>query len=445
MNLKKIKESLPKTIIQFSLPAIIGMVLTSAIAIVDGLFMGNYIGKSAITAVNLGLPILYLFLAVGIMIGVGGVSSSLRMLGQREKKKSNRIFNQTIVTTVAALFLLSLLLMVSLDKISLLFDVDGLVRGYFKEYYYLMILVYPLMMVNTNLGMFVRGEGKPAIFMMVMALSLILNIVLDYCFVKVWDFGVAGIAQASILSIFVSSLLLFAFFLFRAKIFHFCRFHFSKKILADTVANGFSEFIGQGSLCLTMFALNFVILREGGVDGVAAFTVLGYASYLFTMVIIGLGQGTSPLVSFTHGAGEYGLGIKIRRIANTVTILLGVVILLSLDLASHEYSSLFVRSRSVQDMVTSGIPVFTLAFLFMGLNIITSFYFTSIGKAKESALIASSRGLVVLLIAIFLFPALWGMSGVWLIAPVTEFATVLLSLFFIFRHDRTMSLEPITS
>ncbi|MDD3139369.1 MAG: MATE family efflux transporter, partial [Lachnospiraceae bacterium] len=198
-----------------------------------------------------------------------------------------------------------------------------------------------------------------------------------------------------------------------------------------------SEFIGEMSMSISMYAYNWVIMNHIGVDGVAAFTVVGYTSYLFNMIIVGFGQGASPLFSFTYGAQEYELCRNIRKKTNLFVFLAGVVVMGLLFVASDWYSNLFVKNEVVSAMVHSGIYIFIFSFLFSGINTITSFYFTSIGRAMESAIISSARGFVILLLCIFTLPVLWGMTGVWLVSPVTELITILISIYFIGRIDNS--------
>jgi len=438
MNLEEIKGSIPRAVLKYSIPSIIAMILTSSITIVDGLFIGNYIGKNAIAAVNLGLPIIYLFLAVGTMLGVGGSAIATRLLGSRKPDDSIAVFNQTILTTFISLTVMSLIFLPSLVHISGFFIEDESVRLFFNKYYFIMLFAYPVMVLNTNFGMFVRAEGRPEAFMLITVITIVINIFLDYMFIAVKDFGIPGIAYASLISVLIGFFCLLIYFKCKSKVFKFRRCSFSKKVLVNTFLNGSSELIGQLSMSITMFALNYVILRKVGVTGVAAFTIVGYVSYLFNMIVIGFGQGASPIISYSFGANKHDLCKKVRNVTTAYIFLLGIVTLIVLNLLSDVYSNLFVKNGAVQNMVEAGIPIFSLAFLFMGFNIITSFYFTSIGKAKESAAISASRGLVILLVCIFLFPVLWGMTGVWLIAPVTELITIALSLLFILKHDRAM-------
>ena len=148
-------------ILQFSIPSIIAMVLSSLITIADGFFIGNYIGKEGLAAVNLGLPIVYVYLGVGIMFGVGGISIAGRALGAQDVEKSNAVFNQTYVSAVIVSVILSLLAGFCFRPIIAAVGMDAQVAAYFVSYYSIMIIAYPLMIINSTFGMFIRGEGKP--------------------------------------------------------------------------------------------------------------------------------------------------------------------------------------------------------------------------------------------------------------------------------------------
>lgn len=436
MDLKSIKTHRVETILKFSIPSIIAMVLTSLITIVDGFFIGNYVGSNGIAAVNLGLPIIYLYLAIGLMISVGGVSIAGMSLGEGDRKKCNSVFNQTLFTTTVVSWILSFFLWLSFDSMLHILNVETQVAIYFKEYYFIMLLELPIMVINASFGMFIRGEGNPQYFMKVNILNVILNMFLDYLFMKWFHFGITGIAVASLISAVVTLLCILYFFLKKSRVYKFGKFQLSAEVFKNTFLNGSSEFIGEMSLCISMFAYNFVIMEHIGVDGITAFAIVGYISYIFSMIIIGFGQGASPLISFAYGGKEYALASDLRKKTNVIVCIVGAGVLLFSLCTSSWYSNLFVENEVVEQMICSGVRIFAISFLFSGVNTITSFYFTSIGKALESAIISFSRGLVVLLICIFTLPQLFGMIGVWLVAPITEILTLLLTFHFIYKEKK---------
>lgn len=436
MNLESIKANKTGMILKFSVPSIIAMVLTSLITITDGFFTGNYIGEDAIAAINMGLPIVYLYLGLGLMLSVGGSVIAGMLLGAGEKEKANSIFNQTIQTTVILSFAVSIFFFLLFTPLMNLFHVNGKMAEFFRDYYSIMLLELPIMIINNSLGMFIRGEGNPRFFMKISIFNVLSNIILDYVFVAPLQMGITGIAVASLLSAVLCLLWILYYFFRKSVVYRFGRFSFDKGVFRRTVLNGSSEFIGEISMSITMFAYNYVILKSIGVDGVTAFTIVGYVAYIFSMILTGFGQGASPLISFAHGAKEKELECDIRKLTNRFVLIVGIIVILGMLLSSDWYSKTFVKSEIVQGMISHGIKIFVFSFLFSGINTISSFYFTSIGKAKESAVISSLRGLVVLLICIFILPKLFGMTGVWLVALITEAVTFLVSMYYIYRNDR---------
>lgn len=435
MNLENIRSNKGKMICQYSVPAIIAMVLTSLITIADGFFTGNYVGKEGIAAINLGLPIVYLYLGLGLMLSVGGSSLAGIALGSGDVKKCNGIFNQTMFTTVLVTFGVSLLSWISFHPILRILQVDEQVVHYFLGYYTIMLVELPVLVINNAFGMFIRGEGNPQFFMKISILNVVGNVILDDVFAGKMHMGIEGIALASLLSSLLCLLCILFYFIRKSNVFKFKKINFVKEIAIRTMMIGFSEFIGEISMSITMFVYNLVIMKNIGVDGVTAFTIVGYISYVFSMIIIGFGQGICPLISFTYGAEDRELAKSIRKSTNVYVFCAGVIVFCVMFFLSNWYSGIFVKSEIVKEMVQSGIRIFTLSFLFSGINTITSFYFTSIGRARESAVISVLRGLVLLLIGIVILPALFGMTGVWMVAPATEMITIPVCFYFIVKND----------
>lgn len=435
MDLTQIKQDGTKMILKFSVPSIIAMVLTALITIADGFFMGNYVGKEGIAAVNLGLPIIYLYLGTGLMVSIGGAAIAGMALGAGDRKVCRQVFCQTVLTAAVCSAVLSFIMLFCFEPMLSFLHADRQVAMHFEKYYRIMLLELPVMVVNSAFGVFIRGDGNPGYYMKISVLNVVLNIVLDYLFAGCMGKGAAGIAMASLLSALVSLIFILYYFLKKAEVYRPERFTFSRKVFIRSVLNGSSEFIGEISTGVTMFAYNLVIMRRIGVDGVTAFTIAGYVAYAFSMIVIGFGQGASPLISFCYGAEEESLAADIRRRTNRYVFAAGAFVFLVMAAGIDWYSHLFVQNEKVQKMIQEGMLIFMISFFFSGINAITSFYFTAIGRAFESAVISCSRGLVIILVCIFVLPALFGMTGVWMAAPVTEGATLLLTGFFLCREN----------
>lgn len=440
MNIKQIKENKLKMILGFSIPSFIAMLLETVITITDGYFTGNYVGEHALAAINLGLPILYFYLGVGLCVGVGGSVICGRLLGAKEKQKASEVFSQTMVTAVCVCIIISLLVFVLFTPILGILRADAGLSDYFTEYYRVMLFTYPLMVAATILGMFIRADGKPQVCMLVSIAGCILNMILDYIFVGVYGFGVQGSAVASLLVQIVTVLIMLGYFLSQKAGIKFCRFRFDGIVNREIFLNGSSEFIGEMASAISMFAFNFVLMKYVGAEGVAAFTILGFVVYGYSMICIGFGQGIMPLVSVCWGAKETETAFDIRKITNRILFVIGFFIAGLFFVTGKGYAEIFGCSKHVADMVATGFRIYAVTFLFMGYDVINSMYFTSCGDAKSSALISALRGIVLLLGFTFLLSALFGMNGVWMSAPCTETLTAIVSVCLLRRQKIRMKI-----
>lgn len=436
MDIRQLKENKLKTILQFSIPSIIAMLLQTVITITDGYFTGNYVGDNALAAINLGLPILYVYLGAGLCVGVGGSVISGRLLGAKNRQKASEVFAQTMVTAVVIGVILSLAVFVLFTPILGFLRADGELSGYFTDYYRIMLFTYPLMVLGTILGMFIRVNGKPQLCMLVSIAGCILNVVLDYMFVARMELGVKGSAIGSLMVQLVTVLAQLMFFFQQDTIVRFRRFVFDREVGKEMILNGSSEFIGEMASAISMFAFNYVLMKYVGADGVAAFTILGFVVYGYSMVCIGFGQGISPIVSICWGAKEKETAAKIRSITNQILLAIGTLTALSFFIAGKRYAEIFGCSNSIADMVATGFRIYAITFLAMGYDVTGSMYFTSCGDAKSSAIISSLRGIVLLLAFILIFPAIFGMNGVWMTSPCAETLTAIVTFVLIRRQVR---------
>ena len=438
MAITEIKEKKLKTILRFSIPSIIAMLLETALTVTDGYFTGNYVGQDALAAINLGLPILYFYLGIGLCIGVGGSVICGKLLGAKDRRKASEVFSQTALTAVALCVLLSLAVLLLFSPILILLRADGNLSVYFTQYYRVMLVTYPLMVMSTILSMFIRLDGKPQICMAVSIVSCLLNVILDYILVGRFALGVRGSAIASLAVQTISVIVQLIYFIKPSLNIKFKRFRFDRAVNKETVLNGSSEFIGEMASAISMFAFNYVLMKYVGAEGVAAFTVLGFAVYGYSMIAIGFGQGLTPLVSLCFGAREFKTAMKLRIITNRILLAVGSLFALVFLMLGRRYAVMFGCNGSVADMVSVGFRFYAVTFLIMGYDVINSMYFTSCGDALNSAIISLLRGIVLLLAFVIIFPAIWGMTGVWMAAPATEALTAIVSVLLIRKQKKTL-------
>lgn len=438
MDMNQIKENKLKTILRFSIPSIIAMLLETVITITDGYFTGNYVGEDALAAINLGLPILYFYLGVGLCIGVGGTVICGRLLGAKDERKASEVFSQTIVTAAVICILVSLVISGLFTPILKVLRADGNLSAYFTGYYRIMLFNYPLMVIGTIFGMFIRVDGKPQVCMLVSIISCILNAILDDILVGRLAMGVQGSAIASLIVQVIAVIVQFIYFIRLSVGIRFRHYRFDRAVNKETIFNGSSEFIGEMASAISMFAFNYVLMKYVGAEGVAAFTILGFTVYGYSMIAIGFGQGLTTLVSVCWGAKEQKTAMQLRILTNKILFGIGALFAVCFFVLGRRYAGMFGCSSSVADMVSAGFRFYAVTFLIMGYDVINSMYFTSCGDALSSALISSLRGMILLLSFTFIFPAIWGMTGVWMAAPATEALTAIVSAWLITKQKKMM-------
>ena len=420
-----------KTLLGYSIPSIISMILSTTLTLTDGYFVGNYVGEKALASINLGLPILYLYLGLGLCIGVGGSVISGQLIGKNDREKASGVFTQSIVTSLIITALLSVGVFLLFNPILRILKAEGELSAFFKSYYSVMLFSYPLLVITTIFGMFIRTDGRPEVFMGISLMECILNFILDYVFLNRLNMGVKGSAYATLIVKAISSSICVLYFVFSSKNIRIKRFTFDRHVFSSYLFNGSSEFIGEMASAISMMAFNYVLMKYVGEEGVAAFTILGFAVYGYNMITIGFGQGLSPIVSVLWGKNEREEARNMRKLASLILFVLGSITALVFFILGKNFASLFGAGKECALNVSRGFKIFSLTFVFMGYDVIASMYLTSIGDALSSAIISALRGLVLLLIFTFLFPYLWGMDGVWAVSPATEVLTVIIAIFLI--------------
>ena len=436
MDMKQIRENQLKSVLQFSVPSIIAMLLETVITITDGYFTGNYVGEDALAAINLGLPILYFYLGIGLCTGVGGTVICGRLLGAKDKHKASEVFSQTVVTAAIICILSSFVIFGLFTPILKVLRANGDLSVYFTGYYRIMLFNYPLMIIGTILGMFIRVDGKPQVCMIVSIISCILNVILDYILVCRFMMGVQGSAIASLIVQAIAVIVQVMYFIRPSLGIRFRRYSFDRAVNKETILNGSSEFIGEMASAISMFTFNYVLMKYVGTEGVAAFTILGFTVYGYSMIAIGFGQGLTTLVSVCWGAGEQKTAMRLRMMTNKILFGIGVLFAGFFFVSGRKYAGMFGCSSSVVDMVSTGFRFHAVTFLIMGYDVINSMYFTSCGDAFSSALISSLRGIILLLTFTLIFPAIWGMTGVWMVTPATESLTAVVSIWLIAKQKK---------
>lgn len=422
-----------KKLFRFTMPSIIMMVFTSIYGVVDGLFVSNIVGETAFTAVNFIMPVTMILSAVGFMFGTGGSALVSKTLGEGSSEKANRIFSLVIYTTTAAGVILAVTGIALMRVVASALGAEGEMLENSVLYGRIIVGVLPLFMLQMAFqSLFVTAE-KPKLGLVVTVLSGVTNMVLDALFVAVFRWGIVGAAAATAASQLVGGVVPLIYFLRKNdSLLRLGKTRLNWRVLGKTCSNGSSEFVSQSSMSLVNMLYNTQLIKYAGEGGVAAYGVMMYVNLVFLAIFIGYSIGTAPIIGYNYGAKNSDELRNIRRKSIFIIIATSVVMLAVSELSAEALAGIFVgKNPELCALTARGFRIFSLSFLFAGINIFGSSFFTALNDGLISALISFLRTLVFQIGAVLILPLFLETDGIFLSVAVAEIAAFVLTVSFI--------------
>ena len=431
--------------VRFVVPSVVGLLSVQSAAIIDGIFIGNYVGSTALAAVNLALPLLSLFFGICIMLLVGSAVIAGKALGEGNARQASNIFTKSVIVVTIAALLATFFSRYHTESIAHFLGARGEVLPITISYIKTIIPFLLFMSSTFALGYFAKVDSAPNYALAGLIVAAVANITLDYLFIKVMAWGVVGAALATGLAYVFSSCFLLArlFMSSKARI-RFIMPYGQWRELVRAAYNGFSEFVNEMSGALVMFAINWILMLEIGTDGVAAFTIVNYTIWLSTMVSYGISEALSSLVSVNFGARKPERIRQFVRLGIISSAVFGLLIALVLKIWPTAIATAFINGSDGGQTLVVTLTIISIIwpmFLLNGLNITLSGYFTGMHCAKESAMIATSRSLVLPLGLMLVLWQIFGVNGAFGALPVAEILTGVLSLFLYYRNRPDQLIE----
>lgn len=417
-----------KNVLKFSVPTIIMTVFMSFYTMVDGFFVSNLIGTDALSAVNLTAPIISLVTAISTMLAAGGSAVIMRKMGEKKIQEANEDFTFLICVNAVVGLLMSALGYLLMDGMFAGMHLSPAVSGYCHTYlsYYLIFTISILFMNNFTLYMI--AAGKSALSMICSIAGGVLNMVLDYVLIAVFDMGIAGAAIATGMGYSVTAAVGMVLFFKRDSLLHFVKPVCRKRTLLQAATNGSSEMATALVTGIVTMMFNWTMLKYVGENGVAAITIIMYVLMFATSLYTGYAYGVAPMISFYYGEQNHE---KLKKLVWMSLKIVGIIaaVTLSVSLAVTEsLVSIFARpDNPVYELAVTGNRICSFALIFIGFNVFASGMFTALSNGLISAILAFSRSFVFMVIAMLILPALFGVTGVWLATPAAELAAICLS------------------
>jgi Na+-driven multidrug efflux pump len=425
-----------RKILRFTLPSILMMIFCSIYGLVDGIFVSNFIYDDGVSfaAINLIMPLLMFFSAVGFMVGSGGSALVSKIMGQGDSKKAKGIFSMLVYFSIALGVAFTVIGCLILEDVSILFGAEGDVLTACLTYGYILIPALTFFLLQNVFQSFLVAAERPDLGLKVMLSAGITNIVLDALFIIVFQWGIVGAAVATAIAQVVGGIVPLVYFIKkRTGPLYIIKPLFERGALLKTCTNGASEFLTNVSLSIVNMLYNFQLMHYyDGTEGVKAYGVINYAGFVFISVLLGFAMGVAPIISYHFGANNKSeLKILYGKCMRIIFVLSAALFLSTVALA-YPISFIFVgKSPLVFEIALRGFFLYSVVLLVVGVNIFSSAFFTALNDGLTSGILSTLRLLVFPAIVVFTLPLVLDTDGIWLSAGVAEFISLGFSILFL--------------
>ena len=442
------KESILRLLLQFSIPAIVGMVVNALYNVVDRIFLGQ-VSNDAIASVYVTFPITLILLGVAMLLGTGGNALMSLKLGQGKKEDAEKILSSIFFLMTIISLILSVVMLLFIGPMLSLFGASENLMTYATSYMRIIIFGAMFMQVSFALNNFMRGEGNPTMAMMTMLIGAIVNIILDYVFIIVLNMGVEGAAYATIIGQGCSFIwVIWHFTSKRSKSVLKIRKRLMKPELAllkESLALGFPFFGMQMAASLVTVLFNNEISYYGGDLAIATMGVIQSISTAFLFPIFGINQGAQPILGYNYGAGYYTRVKETFRIAMVMGTVYLVIFCMLMYLFTDNVIAIFISNpeeyQKIYPMAKEAIFLACWSIPIVACPVLGGSYFLSVGKALISSILSMSRQFLILIPVVLVMAYFFGLKGIWLSYPISDVITFLLTLFYLIREFRELNLK----
>ena len=415
---------------RFAMPSVIMMVFSSIYGVVDGLFVSNFVGKTEFAAINLLMPVFMIVGAFGFMIGAGGTAVVSKTLGEGDDTLANRYFSLFVYVTAAAGAVMSAFGIIFLRPLSLLLGAEGAMLDACVRYGRIVLAAMPFFMLQNLFQSFMIVAERPKLGLAVTVAAGVANMAFDALLILVIPLGLEGAALATSISQMVGGIVPVVYFARKnSSLLSLIKTKFYGKALLRATMNGSSELMSNVSSSIVTMIYNFQLMRFAGENGVAANGVIMYVAFIFIAIFLGFSVGTAPIIGYHYGARNTDeLGSLLRKGA-TVMLVGGITMTLVSILLARPLSMIFAGYDPVLlEITVNGLKIHSTCFVFAGLGIFGSSYFTALNNGLISAVISFTRTLVFQVGALLLLPVFLELNGVWLATPVSEVLSLMLTV-----------------
>lgn len=421
--------------VRYAVPSVLGMLAVTSAGIIDGFFIGNYVGATALAAVNIAQPAWAAFTGIVFMLAVGGSVVCGRFLGAGQQLAASAIFTRTLLASGCTGLLASALGLFFLDDLVRLLGANAELQPLVETYMRVILWFAPVFVTALTMDYFVRADGRPVLAASALVAFAGVNICLNAWFVGYLKLGIVGAAWASALAEIAIFVILISHWFSKRCTLRLTLDHGRWKDLLSAAWNGLSEFANELSVGFVVLLFNWVMISRQGVDGVAAYTIIGYLMLIGLEITYGISESLQPTISRNLGARRPERIRAFMLTGVTAAFIVGLIVSTLMLVFPQELVGLFLKSGedATVDIALVFISFFWPAFLLNGTNITLASYFTALHRPVPSACIALARSLILPALGLLFLPRWLGDNGVYLAIPIAEAITLLLAIAMVIK------------
>ncbi|MGL6064392.1 MAG: MATE family efflux transporter [Fusobacteriaceae bacterium] len=432
------KEPIAKLLIKYSIPAIIGMLVSALYNVVDRIFIGNMkdVGELAITGLGITMPITTFIMAFGMLIGIGATANISIKLGQKNKESAEKIIGNIVTLSFIIGIAITVIGFLFKDKILVAFGASDSTIIYAEKYIGIILVGTVFNILGYGLNSTIRADGNPKISSLIMVFSCLLNIILDPIFIFKLNMGIEGAAYATVLSQIMTAILSVTYY--RCKYSNLKikkrNLFLDKKIVKLIFIIGVSPFIMQVSASLVQVINNNALKTHGGDLAIGAMATVNAVALLCFMPVFGISQGAQPIIGYNFGAKKYDRVEKAYKLSAYVGVAIFAIALIFVEVFTENIVGLFNKNLEMMSISARGMRIYLLAMPLIGLGMAGSNYFLAIGKAKEAMFLSLLRQVILLVPLIVILSNIYGLDGVWLSQPICDIIAAIVTVISVNRN-----------
>lgn len=433
--------SLKKQFFKYLVPSVTAMWIFSLYTMIDGIFVSRGVGETALAAVNIAMPFVNFIFAISMLFSTGASTIISIYIGKNNIKKANEIFSFNLFCMLTISLLITLLCLLNIDRISLFLGATENTFDLVKDYLKIIISFNGFFIISYCLEVLTKADGYPYLAIVGMIISALTNIILDFLFVIILDFGIKGAAYATIISQGVSFIFFLSHFMSKKSKLTLTKFDFKLKYLKRILSIGFPDAITELTSGIVILLFNQTILRYIGESGIVTYSIICYVGTLVIMTMIAITQGMQPLCSYYYGKEEFKTIKKLIKMGLKAVSISSIAIFIICIVFAKEIVYIFIKDSS-SPLFTYSISAFRLfssSFLVLGFNVLVSGYFASIEEAFKATIISISRGLIFISLALFSLSFYFGDTGIWIATLISELICLLLSSYLLLKRNKIVT------